>query len=52
MNHTWVQTPALDITSDIQQYIAGWYWASTILSTVGFGDITPVSNIFAYFRSC
>jgi len=22
----------------------GWYWASTILCTVGFGDIVPASK--------
>ena len=25
-------------------YLLGWYWASTILCTVGFGDIVPVSK--------
>jgi hypothetical protein len=24
--------------------MVGWYWGATVLSTVGFGDITPVST--------
>jgi hypothetical protein len=25
--------------------VIGWYWGATILSTVGFGEITPSSKI-------
>jgi hypothetical protein len=26
-----------------QQYIWGYYWGTTIMLTVGFGDITPAN---------
>jgi hypothetical protein len=41
---TWVEGNNLNIGSEIEQYIVGWYWGATVLSTVGFGDITPVSK--------
>ncbi len=44
INYTWLESNNLQITSDLQQYIVGWYWGATILSTVGFGDITPASK--------
>lgn len=39
----WIQPPApgLDITT---AYINGIYWVVTTLTTIGYGDITPISN--------
>lgn len=43
---TWVEDNGITFDSDFEKYIVGWYWGATILSTVGFGDITPKSKIF------
>lgn len=43
---TWLSNPNLLYKdSSIEKYIIGWYWAATILSSVGFGDITPANSI-------
>merc|ERR1719456_2094072 len=34
----------IDNPTPPQKYLASLYWAMTMLSTVGFGDITPVSD--------
>lgn len=41
INITWVEHSELPYTSESDLYLYGWYWGSTILTTVGFGDITP-----------
>lgn len=41
---TWVEDNGISFDSDFEKYIVGWYWGATILSTVGFGDITPKSK--------
>ena len=41
---TWVEANNLPADSELELYLLGWYWASTILSTVGFGDISPSST--------
>mmetsp|Transcript_11570 Transcript_11570/g.22761 ORF Transcript_11570/g.22761 Transcript_11570/m.22761 type:complete len:549 (+) Transcript_11570:691-2337(+) len=32
-------------------YLISWYWATTILTTIGFGDITPRTNLERAFAS-
>lgn len=42
---TWVEAYSPhNFLSAGELYLLGWYWASTILCTVGFGDIVPVSK--------
>ena len=41
---TWVEANDLTARNALELYLLGWYWASTILSTVGFGDISPSSK--------
>ena len=40
---TWLSANNFDVGSQFERYVAGWYWGATILSSVGFGDITPSS---------
>lgn len=42
---TWLNNENLSYSSPIEKYVIGWYWGSTILSTVGFGEIIPANNI-------
>lgn len=30
-----------------EQYLEAFYWSITVLSTVGFGDVTPVEKVFS-----
>jgi hypothetical protein len=41
---TWISAINQSHSSSFNKYIVGWYWGATILSTVGFGEITPVST--------
>ncbi len=43
-NH-WLNNQNLTYSSSLEKYIIGWYWGSTILSTVGFGEIIPANNV-------
>lgn len=43
---TWVSHHSHSLSGDYDRYIVGWYWGATILSTVGFGDISPNSISF------
>jgi hypothetical protein len=43
-DQTWIQSNGLQDSSPFELYIHGYYWASTVMATVGFGDITPGSN--------
>lgn len=45
-HNTWVEANNLTARNGLELYLLGWYWASTILSTVGFGDISPSSNFY------
>lgn len=42
---TWVFRYSFLDYSDIDTYILSMYWSYTTLSTVGYGDITPCTNI-------
>ena len=42
---TWVSKSGLGNVPNYELYLYGWYWSCTIISTVGFGDITPGSKI-------
>jgi hypothetical protein len=41
---TWISQHSHSLNGDYDRYIVGWYWGATILSTVGFGDISPNST--------
>jgi CRP-like cAMP-binding protein len=40
---------AAALTPLAEQYLESFYWAITVLSTVGFGDITPASKVEKMF---
>ena len=42
---TWVFRYGYIDDSSFDKYIASMYWTYTTLSTVGYGDITPCSNL-------
>ena len=46
VQYTWIEGNSLTqvATKNYEIYIYGMYWSCTIMSTVGFGDITPISN--------
>lgn len=48
---TWVEKSEISYSSDFDLYIYGWYWGSTMLTTVGFGDITPGNKYEAFLVS-
>ena len=41
---TWVYRNNLLDISDSDFYLSGFYWACTVLTTVGYGDITPFTT--------
>lgn len=41
---TWIEENGFQNCVDFELYIMGFYWAATILATVGFGDIVPLST--------
>ena len=43
---TWLNDNSFKAESNLERYVVGWYWGATILSSVGFGDITPSSILF------
>ena len=44
VEHIWILDNNLEAETSFDKYIIAWYWAATILSTVGFGEITPKST--------
>ena len=44
-DRTFVKTFKLDLESDTRKLIVSWYYALTTLSTVGYGDYYPISNL-------
>jgi hypothetical protein len=38
--NNWMQFHDIQSKSEVAQYIWAYYWATTIMLTVGFGDIT------------
>ena len=43
-NHTHGPNGSFDSVSNYERYITSMYWAITVLSTVGFGEIHPQTN--------
>lgn len=43
LGQTWLTGNDIVYSSSLDTYIIAWYWGATILSTVGFGEITPKS---------
>ena len=41
---TWVEKSGFENVKNYELYIYAWYWICTIVSTVGFGDISPASK--------
>ena len=48
----WIHARGIDTTTPVSsQYLTSFYWAITVLTTVGFGDISAVSNAEMIFSS-
>eukprot|EP00002_Diphylleia_rotans_P027803 TRINITY_DN5590_c0_g1_i3.p1 TRINITY_DN5590_c0_g1~~TRINITY_DN5590_c0_g1_i3.p1 ORF type:complete len:736 (-),score=147.16 TRINITY_DN5590_c0_g1_i3:1504-3711(-) len=43
--NTWAHAAGLNGEDAFTQYLTSAYWALVVMTTVGFGDIVPVSNI-------
>jgi hypothetical protein len=42
---SWLTTTSLDFAPPITQYMSSLYWSITTLTTVGYGDITPTTDL-------
>jgi hypothetical protein len=42
---SWLTTASLDFAPPITQYMSSLYWSITTLTTVGYGDITPTTDL-------
>jgi hypothetical protein len=42
---SWLTTASLDFAPPITQYMSSLYWSMTTLTTVGYGDITPTTDL-------
>jgi hypothetical protein len=42
-NHNWMTVKNIDNSPWYEQYIWSYYWANTIMMTVGFGDLVATN---------
>ena len=42
-NNNWIIQKGLESAEWYEKYIWSYYWSTTIMLTIGFGDITPKS---------
>ena len=50
-SNTWLQQHDLYLETSVDQYVAALYWSLSTMSTIAYGDITPMSSVERIF-SC